>query len=491
MHQETPHMIEQTKIDSRAAFAVFRMEHLPLLVIIASCLANLLILYAFPDAGGDWGESRVRHIIWSVVTFSAVLLCLFLQLAKGNICFPATITHRSVRLYTYWTAALLFLILLEGCYGLIRQNPVSFVIGDTFKYLLFIAGFYLLTTTVRDLRNIDRILVAMSLFSIFPGLGVGAAAFALGYVIAYFATTKTKTSFLLLLATCVYTLSIGKTTVILVPVLFLFALFIFPQLTLRKLIIPLAIVLVTILLVFSFSDIAQHTGAYMKGVYFLDHFSLSEISSGDYHNLDLSTYQRIREVVLVWEKFNNGNILDWLIGYGNGAVYKASGFTAGLQQVLDSDFGSMAHHIHINPVFIFHQWGLIGCLLLLCLFLLLLGSMMQLRRTNKLVNTTGNRTASASFLMLISFISYGSVNPPKGALLFAGILLAIYCYSLAVTRSTRLEVRIQPDGFFLAQATSPCSRTFNISLSSTDSTNFHTMDPKRRSPKTSPTTECT
>jgi hypothetical protein len=184
----------------------------------------------------------------------------------------------------------------------------------------------------------------------------------------------------------------------------------------------IGVIIFSTLFYFSPSYITN-TVAYAKTMYMINN-----INWEDYTKLDLSTYQRIQEALLIKEKFlKEGSWYNWLVGFGSGATYAAEGFDSDYQEMLEVKYGGQAHNVHINLVFIFFQWGLAGILLFLWLLLLMWRSFrilysLQINANNSDVFFV----AATSFLFLFSFIFYGMATPPKEALLHNGMLLGIH-----------------------------------------------------------------
>lgn len=374
-----------------------------------------------------WQASRPKYIMWSVIVAAGMYIYgIYVVHGKAILRIPHLDAEIS-RKYQKWAKILFFLTILGALTGVLHRNSLNYLIGDTFKYLLLPFGFLITHSLVRGYKESDLLLKVMAFLSVIPGLGVGSSGFFLGYMVAKWSYKKCFIYTFLVIVALLYTLSLGKTTLISVPILFAIAILILPGLKIKSTIYLLGIPLVLATLVFYLTPSLIHsTEAYKKSVYMFSNLSV------DYTQLDDSTYQRIQEVILIKSKFlERASWWNWLVGFGNGATYSARGLPSGLQEMLDSDYSGDAHHIHVNPVFVFHQWGLLGLLVFVWMGSLMWRSFRILRR-EKLSKFSSKYSfiAIASFLMFLSFIIYGILSPPKNALLYAGMLLGIHVNSM-------------------------------------------------------------
>ena len=408
-------------------------RHIPQIVLVFAVLGSVIAQYLIVG-GLAWESSRPRYIFWSigvVVGFSIFFIWLMFHGGAVSIIRPTTLA-RKMRL---WVIVVTLYGIFEMFWGFANQSPLGFLVGDTFKYLLLGLGFLLTHSLLSTSYGAKNMLALLAGLSFFPGLGVGSEGFLASYFLAARATSSKKIYLIFLLLTMIFTASQGKTALLLVLFIVFLAGFIMPKYSFRRVLMYLVLSMLLVSVVWlMFPDAIKSTGSYKKSALFLGSISR------DYTELDASTYQRIHEITLVNEKYETqANILHWIFGFGNGSIFKASGLPAGYQELLDTKFNGTAHHIHINPVFIFHQWGIVGVLLFFWLLVLIFGGGVSLMRRAKFMRSDDLFVVGCSYLMLVSFLFYGLVNPPKDTLLYAGMIMGIYVNGLSFSR---LECRL-------------------------------------------------
>lgn len=379
----------------------------------------------------NWGDSRPIFMLWSFGVLAIMVPLLARSLLAGKIRLPlfSCSTSSMMRRWPVW---LLLWNVVATLIGFARGSPPGFLLGDIFKYALLPIGFFMVMFTLRSMKDAQLLLFILAACSVFPGLGTGDAGIALAYVLGAYAFGRKNVLGLLLLGSAlVFTLAHGKTTLLLVPIMLFVTNFVLPQsrkvfsgrfifllamvggaVTLASIVLPSAI---------------ESTGAYRKTAYFLKH-----VQADSYEELDDSTYQRIQEAVLVGDKFLKGDMLAWITGYGNGAVYLVHGMPAGYQALIDKEYHGYAHNIHLNPVFIFHQWGMAGVLLVLWLMWGLFRSTLFLHRIARSGMSGGLewKVSIISLIMLLSFLAYGLATPPKNVLIYIGMVLGVHIIAL-------------------------------------------------------------
>lgn len=387
---------------------------------------SLFIASLLSKGGMAWESSRPKYIMWSlsVVIFMALFALIIIKdqvkikLIKLRWCVAKDIS--------LWVSLSVIFAVLGFFWGALNSSPLHYLFGDTFKYILLPFGFLLVLAFIRTKHDSNILLLLLAGLSIFPGLGVGDSGFLLSLAIAI-ALTRCGIFFkLFLFVALIYTASIGKTTVLMVAFVLLLTWYICPALKFRGLLGYICIILALIAVVWVASpQLVKSTGAYQKTAYMIN--NLSE----NYTELDKSTFQRIQEGILVVEKFqDHGDIENLLIGFGNGATYKVEGLPEGYQEMLEARFGGYAHHIHLNVLFIFHQWGVLGVSLMVWLLVILAKVAKMLRVYWYSISDEVKFTLLGSYLMMVTFIFYGVVNPPKTTVIYAGMILAILAIEL-------------------------------------------------------------
>lgn len=324
-----------------------------------------------------------------------------------------------------FTMALIPLSLLYGLIGFVAGNPLRYVAGDTFKYLLTPLGFYLAAVGIGSLPDARWLLRGIGLFGLYPGLDIGSHLFALTYLYGRKAVYWKRYRWLLLLPVVYLTIRANRTSLLLVPFLTIVLYYYarrFRLWHLAALVIVVAALGVGLYRVAP--DLVTSTGAYEKTVAMVKHLNLE-----DYRKLDPSTYQRLQEAVLVEHKFARASWFERVFGFGSGALYRVTELPPSIQYFLEEVQGGYAHHIHFAPVFVYHQWGLPGVALLgySTFALLMLGWSLARRRREVLDPERRERYSLqlSAYLMALAFFLYAGWNSPKISLFYFGLVLGV------------------------------------------------------------------
>ena len=406
--------MNQIKINPAYLILVFTAVGL----LIARIVAANMVSDTLPLA-----SARPKYIIWSIFVSSIFLLILFhiLSCRNGRIIYFRTGTKLEKKIILF-VLMIIFYNFFEFLNGIINGSPFNFLVGDTYKGILMPLGFFTTYFYVITRNTVQKLLWLFAITSVFPKFGPGDAGLLLSYAIGYKFIKNRKFSDIFLLLALLYTASIGKTTLIMLVLLLPLSVYILPNFRVRVLMTYILFFIIIICCIFLLNpNLIKRTAAYQKTV-----AALSQLNT-DYTKLDTSTYQRVQETVLVVKKFNRyGNPFHFLFGFGNGAMYRAEGLPKGPQTMLDLKYGGYAHHIHINPIFIFHQWGVCGILIFgWLIFVLFLWAKRIKKELKQTINKNEYFFCVVSYLMFISAIIYGVVNPPKTMLLYEGMLLGL------------------------------------------------------------------
>lgn len=319
--------------------------------------------------------------------------------------------------------ALIPMALLYGLIGLVAGNPLRYLGGDTFKYLLTPLGFYLAAVGIASLSEARWLLRGLAVFGIFPGLDIGSHLFPLGYLYGRKAVYWPRYPWLLLLPVVYFVISVNRTSLLVVPLLTVALYYYARRFRLWHLgVIAVGVAALSWVLYRVAPAMVKETGAYEKTVRMVEHLNLE-----DYRRLDVSTYQRLQEAVLVGRKFAEASWLERAFGFGSGAVYRVTELPPSEQAFLEEAEGGYAHHIHLSPVFVYHQWGLpgVGLMVYSTFALLVVGWRLGRRRADGEDPALRERYALqlAAYLMALGFFLYGGWNPPKISLFYFGLLL--------------------------------------------------------------------
>jgi len=154
---------------------------------------------------------------------------------------------------------------------------------------------------------------------------------------------------------------------------------------------------------------------FSERIYFL--LGDSRFSSLLRFEFDVSLLTRFNEVndALHYLK-TNGNIFNWLIGFGHGATFESYS-VLNLRNYLDSE---RVHHIHIGPALILFRYGLVGIFLYLFLWFSLLSTIVRMRRF-KIPSAAQILTISCVLLLLDGLVRNVFVDPRTSLALAAFI----------------------------------------------------------------------
>ena len=370
---------------------------------------------------GERAMSHYMYPLWAVIVAPAMGYAWGADYLLRPLAFHSA-DRWAARVFRF-SMALIPMAVWYGLIGLVDGNPLHYVAGDTFKYLLTPLGFYLAAVGIRSLSDARWLLRALAVFAIFPRLDIGTHLFALTYLYGRKAVYWKRYSWLLLLPVIYLAIRVNRTSLLLVPLLTV-ALYYYGR---RFRLWHIGAVAVTVaalgFALYRFAPtLVTRTGAYGKSVRMIQHFTLQ-----DYHHLDPSTYQRIQEAVLVVRKFEHAGWLERVFGFGSGAVFKVTALPRSQQVFLEEVEGGYAHHIHLSPVFVYHQWGVPGIALLAYSVWALLTLGWRLARRRGEASDPDAREqyslALAAYLMAMGFFLYCGWNPPKISLFYFGLLL--------------------------------------------------------------------
>lgn len=411
---------------------LIRRDKLPAAAIIITSVTSILVRIFVGDDGIPWGGTRIGYMIWygSVILVILLYLCYAPIGGKFRTFRLVTSFARRIRIWVYLFA---WLNIFALSIGILRQNPVSYIIGDTAKYALLPIGYIIAVCCIREVGQIDKILFLMAVLThvlaYFQGASIGTEGLALGYVVISLAKKKSLSNYSIFIFLSLFTASLGKTTILLVFALLMIASFIIPTFKVRNLLILVSTLVLLVAMIFSFTTIGEGTTSYKKTT-----SMMSTLNLEDYSSLDESTYQRLQECILVYEKFSKGDYVAWMLGYGNGAVYSNEGLPKSIVLLSETLLGGYMHNIHVNPVFMFHHWGLLGWMLHGTLIILLIKCGNKIRYS-KLIPVEYASALNRTFLMICIIIIHTLVNPPKDAYLYLGLLIGM----LTITADSALQ----------------------------------------------------
>jgi hypothetical protein len=416
---------------STAWSAAFRPAAVRLWSVLLLSVVAIPVVWRVVEWAGITGYERYRYTGWSVVVAPAMLYAWGADYLLRPLVFRSA--DRTAGRLLGFSMALIPLAVLYALIGLAAGSPLRFLAGDTFKYLLTPFGFYLAATSVHSVAHARWLLRALAVFGFYPGLDLGGHLFPLGYVYGRKVVYWRRYSWLLILPLVYLTIRWNRTSLLLVPLMTV-ALYYYAR-RFRLWQMGAALVAFGALawgLYRVVPGLFTSTGAYQKTVYMLKNLTLE-----DYRRLDLSTYQRLQEAVLVAEKFQNASWVERTLGFGSGAVFRVAELPPSEQAMLEEVQGGFAHHIHLSPVFVYHQWGLPGLVLLAysALALAALGWRLGRRRRDGAdpERQEGYSLQIAGFLMAAAFFLYGGWNPPKISLFYFGMVLGCLWWLLGST----------------------------------------------------------
>ena len=391
----------------------------------------ILVVSAFSLRLASIGEfvglgsaSQTKYVIWSLVVAPAMAYAW----GVAYLLHPRKLVsvNPHARRILGFTMALIPLAIIYGLVGYYAGNPTRYLAGDTFKYLLTPFGFYIAAVGVTTISRARWLLRGMAVFGYYPGLDIGGHLMPLSYVYGRKAAYWRRYSWLLVLPLVYISIKLNRTSLMVVPVITVMLYWYGGRLAIRRVLMVTGVVTGIVLATLQIRpELVTGTGAWHKFTLMRQNFTLV-----DYRFLDMSTYQRVQEAVLVARKFGDASLPDQLFGFGSGAVFPVTDLPESQQTLYEDAYGGSAHHIHISPIFVYHQWGIPGILLLTFTAVTLLRAAFWLAkqrpRGSDPVSRERYSLQVAAFIMIAAFFGYGGWNPPKISLFYFGILLGTF-----------------------------------------------------------------
>ena len=398
----------------------------PLLRLWAVLLLSVvsLRLAALSDFAGFGSVSQSKYVIWSLAVAPAMAYAWGVAYLLHPRKFVSANPH-AARILGF-TMALIPFAIFYGLVGHYAGNPVRYLGGDTFKYLLTPFGFYIAAVGVTTTSRARWLLRGMAVFGYYPGLDIGGHLMPLSYVYGRKAVYWRRYWWLLVLPLVYISIKVNRTTLMVIPVITVMLYWYGGRLSMRRMLTVSAVATGIVLALLQIRpELVTATGAWHKFTLMRQNFTLV-----DYRLLDMSTYQRVQEAVLVTRKFNDASLPEQLFGFGSGAVFQVTDLPEAQQILYDDAYGGFAHHIHLSPVFVYHQWGIPGIILLLFTAVTLLRTAFWMAKQRPSGSDPAKRERyslmAAAFIMIAAFFGYSGWNPPKISLFYFGILLGTF-----------------------------------------------------------------